>query len=275
MAPRPEERLIFDHCRICKRQNSKTLWDCGSYRFTRCKNCGHIYQYPRPSEQDLDLRYSDSYFDYELTNAEGFLTLMLQGLEDVDIDAVMKERPHSSHILDIGCATGALLEHYKNLGWKAQGIELCAEAADYATRIRNVPVVVGSAEKVDLPNGRFDLIHCAHVIEHVINPEKLLRNIARWLSPNGVAVIVTPNTTSFQAYLMQKRWRSAIADHLNLFSAKNLTRLARDCGLSLLRKCSWGGIGKGIAPNWIKYPMDRLAKHCNIGDVMLLAFTRQ
>jgi hypothetical protein len=89
------------------------------------------------------------------------------------------------------------------------------------------------------------------------------------LVPGGAAIIVTPNRKGFQARLLRRKWRSCIADHLNLFDKKGLGRILRETGFAIQKTLTWGGIARGLAPGFIKVPIDRLAKRFGFGDVML------
>jgi 2-polyprenyl-3-methyl-5-hydroxy-6-metoxy-1,4-benzoquinol methylase len=53
--------------------------------------------------------------------------------------------------------------------------------------------VKGEVDKLDLPAESFDRIVCTEVLEHTVDPEAILRTIARLLSKAGVAVITVPN----------------------------------------------------------------------------------
>ena len=53
----------------------------------------------------------------------------------------------------------------------------------------------------ELGAGQFNLVLAVEVIEHVESPIGFLKNIARLLAKNGVAVITTPNVDSLAARL--------------------------------------------------------------------------
>ena len=72
-----------------------------------------------------------------------------------------------------------------------------------------------------------------------------------------------------QARIAGKNWRSAIPDHIYLFSKKTMKELLRNTGFKIVKQVSWGGIPAGKRPDLIKKPVDRIAKLLNIGDVML------
>src|SRR6476620_6816614 len=45
--------------------------------------------------------------------------------------------------------------------------------------------------------GRFDLITCMEVVEHVADPAEFIGTLAARLSPNGLLLMSTPNATSW------------------------------------------------------------------------------
>jgi 2-polyprenyl-3-methyl-5-hydroxy-6-metoxy-1,4-benzoquinol methylase len=239
------------------------------YVFVKCSSCGLVYQNPRPDMLELQERYASDYFEYEVNNEANFFNLMKLGLADIGFNRIVKEKSENRSFLDIGCATGMLLQHMKEQGWTVSGVDLCRESALHGIRERGVPIFIGSLEDAKFPDKHFSVIHFSHLIEHVIDPKSLLREVKRILKDSGFAIITTPNIDGLQARLLGKNWRSAIADHLHLFSKKTLFRLLSDLGFSIEKIVTWGGIALGLAPGYIKAPLDRLAKKFGFGDVML------
>lgn len=258
---------------VCGSDAATPHWRCDGFGFVRCLRCRHIYQSPRPVASALFGRYDQEYADYEVENSDNFLDLMLKGLDDVKATERVAARAQSPSALDVGCATGALIEHLARRGWRVQGVEPCEPAASYGVKHRKVPIHVGTVDELS-DRQRYSLIHSSHVIEHVPDPRRFLIALRDRLEDEGVLVIVTPNTAGLQPKLFAARWRSAIADHVNLFSLSGLTRVASEIGLRRVASKTWGGLGIGTAPKWIKSPVDRLAKAFGFGDVMLLMFEK-
>jgi cyclopropane fatty-acyl-phospholipid synthase-like methyltransferase len=99
---------------------------------------------------------------------------------------------------------------------------------------------------------------------------KFAEEVYRILAPGGYFLVTTPNIAGFQAKLFKSRWRSAIFDHLYLFSVKTLSRLLADKGFTIERVRTWGGFAAGTAPTAIKLVADKWAKRLGLGDVMLI-----
>jgi SAM-dependent methyltransferase len=263
------ERMAEAVCPVCGSSSVRDHWDCGSFFIKRCTGCGHLYQNPQPVFSDLRNRYQAAYFDYEISNEEAFFRLMLLGLQDIGFERWERGLRERGAFLDIGCATGLLLAHMRGRGWRVRGAEICEPSARYGIERRGVDIFTGPVEDAPFAPESFSLIHFSHLIEHVPDPRRLLLRVHELLVPGGAAVIVTPNRKGFQARLLRKKWRSCIADHLNLFDKKGLARILRETGFRIRAGRTWGGLARGLAPAFIKNPADKLAKRFGFGDVML------
>jgi 2-polyprenyl-3-methyl-5-hydroxy-6-metoxy-1,4-benzoquinol methylase len=256
-------------CPVCKGEEPLFQYSLGASRFCRCSFCGHLYQYPVPEAKDLHDRYGEEYLKYELENEEAFLQLMKLTLQDFDFFRIAKQRNISrGRFLDVGCATGGLLYWLKGMGWTVQGVEVCKPAAEYARKERGLTIHTTPLEKTGLPSNRVDVVHASHLIEHLEKPREFLDEVHRVLLPGGVLLLTTPNEAGLQARLYGSGWRSVIEDHIHLFKAGNLARLIEESGFRIMKKVTWGGIPKGMAPFFIKRAADYLAKHLGFGDVI-------
>jgi SAM-dependent methyltransferase len=216
--------------------------------------------------------YGADYLAYEQANEAAFLRLQELALKDAgffDDDGYALDREPPG-VLDIGCATGALLASLREKGWHTTGVEISPPQAEYARRERNLDVRTRPLEENRFPSGCFRAVLASHLIEHLNDPSSLVREVRRVLVPGGRFYVTTPNIAGFQARLLGKRWRSAIFDHLYLFSVKTLSALLRQGGFRVERVVTWGGLAAGLAPPRIKAWADFSAKKLGIGDVMIV-----
>jgi len=261
-------------CALCGSSSFKLHWDCDSYQFQTCAGCGIRYQNPQPIPKDIIKRYDQEYYKYELENEENFFRLMMLGLGDTGFFPLEAGLQKEKSFLDIGCATGRLLEEMRSRGWSSQGVEVCGPSARHAGEIRGLDVHNGTLDTAPFPPGKFDVIHFSHVIEHINDPVVFLKQVFNLLKPGGTVFIVTPCFTGIQARLFGTKWRSAIADHLYLFSKKQLERILVLTGFQPLKWKTWGGLGVGTAPSWIKRIIDPFAKLTGLGDVIMVRAQR-
>lgn len=268
--PAPDEKQENVRCPVCGQSGTRPYWKLEGFCFVRCVGCSHIYQNPRPLPLDLANRYDEAYKQYEVENAGNFFSLMRLGLTDLGFEEIEASLPGTRRFVDIGCATGVLVRYMMDRAWESVGVELSEASANYGRRQRGVDIRTGTLESVAFPDAHFDLVHSSHVIEHVPEPGAFVDEIRRVLKPGGWCIMVTPCVTGLQARLLGKQWRSAIPDHVHLFSPAGLQRLFAERGLQPVRLRTWGGIAKGLAPAPIKTVLDRLAKRWGFGDVMAL-----
>ena len=244
----------------------------------RCTACGLVQRNPQPIKKEIIERYSGAYgkdyLSYEIENEAQFLKLQQLALRDagffrLERHLLLRANNEQPSVLDIGCATGALLDFLRGRGWRVTGVEI-SPAAQYAANVRKLDVTSLPLEENKFPAESFDVILASHLIEHLNNPRSFLAEINRVLKRDGRVFITTPNIGGFQARLFGGRWRSAIFDHLYLFSVGTLKKLLKNTGLKAERFSTWGGIAAGLAPARIKKIADFLAKRLNCGDVMIV-----
>jgi len=106
--------------------------------------------------------------------------------------------------LDVGCGAGLLTEPLTRLGATVTGIdaapEVIAVAREHAAaQGLSIDYRLGDIQKLD---GKFDLITCMEVIEHVADPATFVKALANRLAPDGLLVMSTPNATSWSKLMM-------------------------------------------------------------------------
>ncbi len=135
--------------------------------------------------------------------------------------------PATGKLLDVGCGHGVLLGVCSRRlpGWSLAGCEL--NERDRAS-VETVPGVVafygaGIASVAE----RFDLVTMVHVLEHVTDPARFLRQAAARVAPGGHLFMQVPN-------LAQNPFDLAIADHCSHFTTGSLAAVAAAAGLDVV-----------------------------------------
>jgi SAM-dependent methyltransferase len=277
--PVTEEERRPVPCALCGGGRFRPSLSCSGegFSYVKCAACGLVQINPQPVPADVQRRYTQSfgsdYLAYELENEAAFLDLQKRALADAAFDRMERELRELSGgvpaVLDVGCATGALLAFLRERGWRATGVEI-SPSADYARQERGLDVRRQNLEDCQFPAETFDLAVASHLIEHLNDPGAFFREVWRVLRRGAYLMLTTPNISGFQARLMGSRWRSAIFDHLYLFSKRTVTAILKANGFITEGVYTWGGLAAGIAPAPVKAFTDRAAKVLGIGDVMLV-----
>lgn len=114
---------------------------------------------------------------------------------------------HGKRVLDVGCGGGILAEAMASRGADVLGIDLADKPLAVATlhaRGANLPVQYrhASAEALSLEQPQaFDVVTCMEMLEHVPNPEAVVRACATLVRPGGWVVFSTINRNAL-SYLM-------------------------------------------------------------------------
>ena len=123
----------------------------------------------------------------------------------------------TAQVLDVGCGTGIFMVPVVAAGCtELYGVDGPTEFADRATRrgYRDVRLV-DDLSSVELPFecGRFDLVVCKDVFEHLINPLFALTEIHRVLKPGGLLLLHVPNH-----FPLRERLKFLITNDIDTFS---------------------------------------------------------
>jgi 2-polyprenyl-3-methyl-5-hydroxy-6-metoxy-1,4-benzoquinol methylase len=139
-----------------------------------------------------------------------------------------------AHLLDVGCASGALLAAAQAAGCHATGLEISAYAAHKTKAHLALPVIAGSLTSVSLPPQSADIITLIDVIEHMPNPDDDLRAVHRTVRNHGLLMIMTPNYDAHKLWGAKWHGYNASFEHIHFFGRKSLTRLLARWGFEVL-----------------------------------------
>lgn len=99
-------------------------------------------------------------------------------------------------LLDVGCGQGHItskvLDNFPNLS--VSGIDVSLSAIKYANQnFKGIDFVVGDACNPPYAASYFDIIICNNMYEHITDPVKLLFNLKKILSADGLIILSTPS----------------------------------------------------------------------------------
>ena len=186
-----------------------------AFRVVRCPECGLAWVSPRPAPDEIGRYYPDTYSwkpdaagEQSLVHrAEQWYRFHLLRFETRELLAYT-DLGRGDAVLDVGCSSGDRLLVMKEAGLAPAGVEI-SPAADFARERLKLDVRRGTLEEAHFEADRFRAVTLHNVLEHVHEPQRLLAEALRILTPGGWLVIQVPNGASLQARLFGKRWAAA------------------------------------------------------------------
>jgi SAM-dependent methyltransferase len=105
-------------------------------------------------------------------------------------------------VLDVGCGAGELGRKIKEkMACRIVGIT-CSEAEAGMASQRLDEVLVRDLNDFDASEvGQFDCVICSHVLEHIYQPDQLLKRLSRSLAPGGTLIVALPNVLHWRQRL--------------------------------------------------------------------------
>lgn len=204
-------------CPICNSQRNKFLFSAPDHRFLtsdelfniyKCRHCGFGFLFPRLPDEQTAAFYPQVFYN---NNSLESIALQRQAPKY----AWIAERP-PGRLLDVGCAGGEFLNYARKFGWDVQGYEW----SELPNNRYEAPIISGVPLNGVFQENTFDLITLWAVLEHVMSPMVMLKELHRILKPGGAIIILVTNLYSIPAWFMRK---DDIPRHVNIFSKHSLS----------------------------------------------------
>ena len=211
------QALEYVHCPLCGADDTRLRFIVrdrlvgmpGRFPVVQCGQCSFVYLNPRPSEESLHAYYPDEYFPVQSGVESPEAIAVANGLLARIQRAIPSAGPGGKPlILDVGCGTGLFLKLAREDGYRVQGIEPGATAAEYARTVYDLPVECGTLQSVSVPPDSCDVVTMWHVLEHMPSPVGALQVVRELLKPGGLLVLGVPNIESAEARVFGRRWFS-------------------------------------------------------------------
>ena len=186
--------MAIRNCPICGGKGQDDLVFPYSTRYSGylflyhpCAECRTSYVNPVPDEATFQRMYAkssyhDAYYEGQSNNAAYQLSA----------SRLKKYLPEGSFVLDYGCGLGWFLMAAKSLGYGVFGVEFDREAAKEAAEHLSSTVLSTEEFRSSQALPMFDAIHLGDVLEHLPEPAETLKELLKFLKPDGILFVEGP-----------------------------------------------------------------------------------
>lgn len=139
------------------------------------------------------------------SDLERFITMKLKwrGVHALVFQLLSKEL-RGARVLDVGCGLGRFALLASRLAKEVDGLDMnpqavrAADAVKVSLGISNVTFRCSDAEGVKPQDTRYEVIYLGGVLQHLIEPDPILRQLRGLLAPKGLLVINCPSESNFR-----------------------------------------------------------------------------
>lgn len=189
-----ESTQKFNHCILCNASSFHIVHRKDQWQYLSCRNCNLVSVHPRPTSQEVTRHYED-YLPTQSKEIEQWKSMMRVVIDKSANLVESRVKNRKGRLLDIGCGYGFFLQEMKVRGWKVEGLEIAEVGREYTKDKWAIPVHSQPLEDLALSPNLFDAITLFYVIEHIIDPLTLLKEVKRILKPAGLVLLRWPHST--------------------------------------------------------------------------------
>lgn len=123
------------------------------------------------------------------------------------LDQLYEHVSTNGKVLDVGCGNGLMSMAIGQAGFKVLGVDISKKAIQKASQSNTLPQVdfkVMGADDLVADGLTYDAVICSEVLEHLDNPNNLLKTLYQLLSDQGVLIVTVPNGRGPREVLITK-----------------------------------------------------------------------
>lgn len=234
----------MENCPVCRNKEIEFLQAIYGFKYYECKYCGVAFVADPPVEKDIERIYSTEYYsnmNKVLLANDNIINYRVENIAKPKVDYIQKNiTTNKKSWLDIGCGVGEILSVVSSRGWKAQGIETNELESEYAKNKfgLNIEREYLNETNISKYSNKFGVISLFGVLEHLLRPQVMIKNIASLQEQGDNLIIEVPHFPSISA-ICQVTFPDLIDRvmhpplHLFLFSLKSLEVLLKSGGYQI------------------------------------------
>jgi 2-polyprenyl-3-methyl-5-hydroxy-6-metoxy-1,4-benzoquinol methylase len=234
--------IHVDICPLCNNQGSKrlfsTVYNRSTFDIRQCNKCNLAWTVSLDCNACTDIYDNKQYYGSGKNKFIPFLQNIRSRLSRMRAKKILSLLPKSirrPRILDIGCAEGRLLQSFLKYGCDCYGIEHKSYPRERFLDSNRITYFSEDMDSIELEQGLFNIIILWHVLEHMDNPDSVIKHIYDLLAPEGIVLIAVPNFSCVEASIFKDNWfHLDLPWHRYHFTEKSLQYLFLENSLEIL-----------------------------------------
>ena len=207
-------------CKVCNCENIPDLVlknRNGVNHIYRCNNCQVAFVKEQPKLEELNAYYNGMYKELTIGFDQKKMNWALHSMKEYAKKITYKlDTIKGKTFVDLGGGLGYYSKAASKYGFDAILVEKDPVSVNFAKKQLGLKNIIEQdlEEFFEHNKEKFDVVFFRHVIEHVIDPFKIINGISSILKTNGILIIETDNNAGIEILFM----KNVKQFYLNLYS---------------------------------------------------------
>jgi 2-polyprenyl-3-methyl-5-hydroxy-6-metoxy-1,4-benzoquinol methylase len=223
------------------------------FTYSQCQSCQVIFLSERPIESEIYKFYPESYQPYQkscyqqqknnlslinklklaINSVKNYLDFLFLNNSVKKIKLIYQSSNVGDKLLDFGCGSDHFLNNARDLGWTTIGIDLSESVVKRIQNSGHRGLIMSPTVWEEIEDQSLKLVRMSHVLEHLYNPEEVLKKIYTKMANNSILHIDIPNAYGFSAKMFKAYWWGLECPrHLIFYSPQLLQKVLRNIGFN-------------------------------------------
>jgi len=189
-----------------------------------------------PTQKELEDYYANKYYqDNSKSHSHKYTSDELEFFENkAKVAEYICNDLENKTLLDVGAGEGFFANYFFDKSWQVTTLDYSDYGiSNHNPQLKNTIIkndIFKSIQMLIEKKNKYGVVNLSNVLEHVLNPVDLLKDLRSLLHKNSYLRISVPNDYSnFQEFLLNKNYTTntwlAPPDHLHYFTFDSLTKL--------------------------------------------------
>lgn len=221
-------------CKICGDNRVTDFKVINNFKLLKCKKCKVIFLAEIEELVNYDKLYDEDYFENYLYESQIDFN-SVRTTAKYYLDYIQFYFGQINSVLDVGAGFGLFVKAFRDIGLKAEGVEISRFSVKVAKEKFGITLFNGELKDFK-SNEKYDLISFYHSFEHLPNPIQTLEKVNELLSEKGILWLSLPNISSLDRFINKDNWNGwSLPFHFFHYSPRTIKTLLKDFGFTHVR----------------------------------------
>jgi hypothetical protein len=204
------------------------------FSYTRCDSCGLVYSPIFFNQKELEKLYSQM-----PANMDEVPITALEATQYGYFKMLEKYSSLEGNLMEIGPDIGLFTKHCVNQGnfkkfWLFEPNKSVKKTLSLVVRNYPSEIVHEMTDFSKVPNHSIDVLIIIHVMDHLIDPCRMLKSLKSKLKDHAKILIVTHDESSLLRKVFGWRWPAFCLQHPQIYNQKTMRQLLEISGFNVI-----------------------------------------